>query len=408
MKKIIFQVLFQLVVILHLGAQTCISEEYREEILGEFPERRESIELIERALQAYLKNENNFQRTAIAIPVVVHILWREDKQNIPDKQIYAQIDALNRDYRLENENAHNIPSVFKELAADTEIEFCLAQRTPEGAPTTGITRNKTDVENLGITQTLYSSLEGGKDAWDTEHYLNIWVCEMPREFLGYGTYPGISGHKKDGVVINYRYFGMYEESKPYNLGRTLTHEIGHYFNLEHSFGSVFGVCENTDYVDDTPLQKDAYYHCPEFPQESCGSIDMTMNFMQLVDDRCMSMFTLGQKERMLATLATARQGLLNHSFCGEIYDHNQSDKIIIFPNPTENILNFKITSEKNEPVVVQLVNSIGQICFQSEYLSNEFYYLNLKNILSSGVYFFRVIFPSGKRSNLNEKIIFRE
>jgi hypothetical protein len=393
----------------NLQAQSCDFDNYQQFILNKYPERKKVVEVLEKEIQEILDGESLIQyRTVLRIPVVVHIVWRNEVQNLSNEQIYAQLDALNRDFRKQNNEISNIPSIFKDLASDIEIEFCLVTETSDGQPFQGMTRTKTNIENIGQTNSIFSSINGGQDPWDTKHYLNIWVCEMDKKKLGYASSPGTADLEKDGVIINYRYFGLFGNSSPYYLGRTLTHEVGHFLNLKHPWGTIFGSCENTDFVDDTPLQKEAYYHCPQYPQESCGSIDMTMNFMQLVDDSCMSMFTKGQKERMLATLATTRQELVLYSSCEKITLNEENVSIILFPNPTENILNFNITSKQKETVIVKLINTMGQVCFQNEYKTNEYFYLNLKHLFPTGIYFFHVTSSSGELIGSIRKIIVNE
>ena len=162
---------------------------------------------------------------------------------------------------------------------------------------------------------------GEKDAWNTNDYLNIWVCNLASGLLGFATFPG-GNASLDGVVCDYAYFGnIGTATPPYNLGRTATHEVGHWLNLYHIWGDSY--CGN-DYVSDTPEHEESNYGCPSFPHSSnCSSTgssgEMFMNYMDYTNDACMYMFTNGQKNRMRATLNTTRSSLLNSQACQPIY-----------------------------------------------------------------------------------------
>lgn len=144
------------------------------------------------------------------IPVVVHIIHRGGRENISDQQIKSQIDVLNRDFRKKNLDVSKVPAPFSPLAADAGIEFALASRDPDGAPTTGITRTQTTVARFGPDNKMKFTAQGGHDAWDTARYLNIWVCpelnEGPSTLLGYAQFPG-GLPATDGVVVVHNGFG---------------------------------------------------------------------------------------------------------------------------------------------------------------------------------------------------------
>lgn len=249
------------------------------------------------------------------IPVVVHIVYRTAAQNISDQRVYEQLQVLNEDYRRTNADASNVPTTFAGVVADTEIEFCLATKDPNNNATTGITRTQTSVNNIGNGSAYYSTAAGGIDIWDPNKYLNIWVCELGGGVLGFTYTPGSAPNGADGVVIGYQYFGKTGATAPYNGGRTTTHEVGHWLNLQHVWGPGNGGCNQDDGVTDTPLQDQAYSGCPTHPATSCGSADMFMNFMDYVNDNCMNSFTAGQKTRMRAAIAVARPGLLTSQAC---------------------------------------------------------------------------------------------
>lgn len=254
----------------------------------------------------------------VSIPVVVHVLYNTTSQNISDAQIKSQIDVLNEDFRKLNADRTNVPSAFSGLAADAEINFCLASKTPSGASTTGIVRKSTSKTSFGSDDGVKYSSSGGDDAWNTSQYLNLWVCNLGGGLLGYAQFPG-GPAATDGVVILYSAFGRTGTlSAPYNKGRTATHEVGHWLNLRHIWGDAS--C-GSDLVSDTPTQQTSNYGCPAYPHKTCSNTtsgDMFMNYMDYTDDACMYMFSTGQKTRMKALFASggARVGLLSSQGCG--------------------------------------------------------------------------------------------
>jgi hypothetical protein len=151
--------------------------------------------------------------------------------------------------------------------------------------------------------------QGGADAWPSDRYLNVWVCNLADGLLGYAQFPG-GPPTTDGVVILYTAFGTSgAAAAPFNLGRTATHEIGHWLNLRHIWGDRSD-CGGTDFATDTPNQQLPNTGKPTFPHVSCNNGpngDMFMNYMDYVDDNAMFMFTPAQVLRMNATLAGPRK-----------------------------------------------------------------------------------------------------
>jgi hypothetical protein len=239
------------------------------------------------------------------IPTVVHVVHNTDDQNIPDDQITSQIAVLNLDYRKANGDAGSTPAPFLPLAGDARIEFELATTDPDGASTNGITRTQTDATSFSDDDTVKSSSTGGADPWPSDRYLNVWVCELGNSLLGYAQFPG-GPPATDGVVILHSSFGTSgSAAAPFNLGRTATHEIGHWLNLRHIWGDDGSGCGGSDLVDDTPNQASENTGKPAFPSVSCDNGpngDMFMNYMDYVDDDSMFMFTIGQVSRMQTSL----------------------------------------------------------------------------------------------------------
>jgi hypothetical protein len=278
---------------------------------------------IESFTNEFVTHYTEGERALVTIPVVVHVVWNTTAENISDAQIQSQINVLNADFRKLNSDAGNVPSAFSGLAADANIEFCLATVNPSGNPTNGINRVQTTATSFGTNNTVKSSSTGGTNAWDRNKYLNIWVCDISGGILGYAQFPGGSA-STDGVVIDYQYFGTIgTATAPFNKGRTGTHEVGHWLNLYHIWGDDGTGCTGSDLVSDTPNQADENYGCPSFPQVSCSngpSGDMFMNYMDYTDDACMYMFSNGQSTRMQALFASggARAALLTSNGCGTV------------------------------------------------------------------------------------------
>src|SRR5439155_24262286 len=245
------------------------------------------------------------------IPVVVHVVFNTPAENISTAQIKSQIAALNKDYRATNPDKSKVPAVWTGLVTDVNVQFALAKKNPQGQPTSGITRTQTTRTSFGSNDSVKSAATGGVNAWPTNKYLNFWVCTLGGGLLGYAQFPG-GPSATDGVVILNTAFGTKgTATKPFNLGRTSTHEIGHWLNLHHVWGDRQD-CSGTDYVADTPNAQLPNYGKPKFPHVSCHNGpngDMFMNYMDYVDDDSMFMFTAGQVARMTAALDGPRKAI---------------------------------------------------------------------------------------------------
>jgi len=266
-------------------------------------------EYTERSLQT--GEAQRAMRRLIKIPVVVHVLYRRDVENISKRQINTQIAVLNRDFRARNPDRSDVPDPWKSLVTDAKVEFQLATKGPRGRPSDGITRTKTDRESFGADDSMKKKSEGGVAAWPADRYLNIWVCNLGDGLLGYAQFPG-GPARTDGVVILHSAFGTTGTvQKPFDLGRTTTHEVGHWLNLRHIWGDTMG-CTGGDRVADTPNAAGPNYGKPNFPHITCNNGpngDMFVNYMDYVDDASMFMFSAGQVGRMNATLAGPRKKL---------------------------------------------------------------------------------------------------
>jgi hypothetical protein len=250
--------------------------------------------------------------TPYRIPVVVHVVHRTAAEKISAAQVKSQIDALNLDYRAKNSDKSGVPSVWNGLVTDANIEFYLSNKDPSGSPHQGITWTHTAATSFDDDDKVKSAASGGADPWPTNKFLNIWVCTLAGGLLGYAQFPG-GPSATDGVVILSIAFGTTGTAKaPFNLGRSATHEIGHFLNLRHIWGDTED-CSGSDFVADTPPARHPNYDKPAFPHVSCNngpSGDMFMDYMDYVDDDSMFMFTQGQVARMHATLDGPRSSLV--------------------------------------------------------------------------------------------------
>jgi hypothetical protein len=233
----------------------------------------------------------------ITIPVYVHVIYSNAQQNISSGQITSQINILNEDFSATNNDANQVPGEFSALVADSEIQFNLAGtfRYPDSRSSWGTN---------DAMKTAYPPVT-------PETHLNIWVCNIGGGILGYAQFPG-GPSSTDGIVVSPQYFGNTGfVSAPFDGGRTTTHEVGHYLNLRHIWGD--GRCNRDDFVSDTPTSDAPNYGCPSYPTVNCRSTDMTMNYMDYVDDACMYMFSEGQKTRMRSIFQTGgpRVGMAN-------------------------------------------------------------------------------------------------
>jgi hypothetical protein len=299
--------------------RTCGAMQIYHQLMESEPTFRQQQIALEHATMTRLRSALVARTTPYRIMVVVHVVYGNATENISAAQVRSQIAVLNRDYRAKNRDRSKTPSPWKGLVADAQVEFQLAKKDPSGQTTTGITRTKTDRTSfVADDDSVKSAATGGADPWPTDEYLNIWVCgtlkdARGRSLLGYAQFPG-GPAATDGVVIWNGSFGTRgTATDPFNLGRTATHEIGHFLNLRHIWGDAPN-CAGEDFVNDTPPAEDANYNKPLFPHVSCGNGpngDMFVNYMDYVDDDTMFMFTPGQVSRMHAALDGPRSSLVS-------------------------------------------------------------------------------------------------
>lgn len=371
----------------------CGTTERYLEALAENPALAEKRKAIESFTQQWIAHHPVGQRQVISIPVVIHLLYRAPYQNLSDSQLISQVEVLNEDFRYLNIDKLRIPASFAGLATDCEIEFCLASQDPSGRPTTGIERKETQVANIGATERYYKPDQGGLETWGSG-YLNIWVCEIDPATLGFGSPPGLFPDHKDGVVIGHPYFGRTGRlDATYNRGRTTTHEVGHFLNLQHLWGT-WGGCSDDDGVNDTPNQEEPNYGCPS-AATSCGGANMFMNFMDYTNDSCMHFFTAGQKDRMLAVLHGSRSDLLTSKGCeapSSIHGQPTPATLKLYPNPASRHLTVELNVPVREAVTVSLVDAVGRIQHEQVLLHTQQLVLPVEH-LKPGLYLLHVNTP---------------
>ena len=270
----------------------CASHEVLERQLKENP-----------ALAAKMNEIENFTKNAISsgrivngkiqIPVVVNVLYRTTAENISLAQIQSQIDVLNKDFNAGNSDYNTANNPYSSVRANVGISFVLDQ----------VIRKATTKTSWGTNDAMKKTSGGGIAPTSPTTKLNMWICTIGGGILGYAQFPGGSS-STDGVVFDGKYTGTTGTATyPFNLGRTATHEVGHWMNLRHIWGDA--TC-GSDLVSDTPVHNTANYGVPAVGHRSTCSgapLEMYMNYMDYTDDRGMYMFSVGQKARMDAVFA---------------------------------------------------------------------------------------------------------
>lgn len=354
------------------------------------------------------------------IPVVVHIVHNTSAQNLPDSVIEDQIRILNEDYGRMNPDTINMRSDFDIVAGNPRIRFKLAQIDENGLPTSGITRTLTGNTTFGSLaaglgdfsdlENVKSTANGGHDPWDPTRYLNIWVCNMSIFFLGqeitallgYATPPdglphwppGSTAGLVDGVVLQYQTVGSNNPNTldmgngPVQmLGRTASHEVGHYLGLRHIWGD--GDCTAQDGVDDTPnADAQSNFDCNAAKNTCVDNIfgvdlpDMIENYMDYSAEDCQNSFTQGQVDIMHGVLENERYDLV---YGNEASIHALDvAEFTLFPNPTNDIVTFK---HNGQLTGLSLYSMYGEIINSS--INTESGTSISINALPAGIYYVR-------------------
>jgi len=342
---------FQLVAQSTSGVVRCYTDEMDALLRAAHPEMGSQSDF-EQWIQQEIQNQQISGKViggVYQIPVVFHVIHNGEAvgttSNVSYAAIQSQVDVLNEDFRkIFGTPGYNTNPV----GADTEIEFCLAKRRPDGSAfpggEDGVNRiNRTligatappftqaYVENTIKAYTYNNNTPTATRGWDPGKYMNIWLCELGNGLLGYAQFPqspiggmgcGTPVMGTDGVVFLYSSIGKSSVTSfpgPYNEGRTATHEIGHWLGLRHIWGD--GNCTATDYCNDTPPANAPNNGCPT-GINSCTAApdqgpDMIENYMDYTFDACMNIFTQDQRQRMRAVLegSPLRVSLINSDAC---------------------------------------------------------------------------------------------
>ena len=396
------------------------------------------------------QQERNFEDLYV-IPIVFHVVYNNNEENIHDSVLFNQLEILNDCFRRFNESATDTRTEFLDLVGDSKIQFELAIIDPYGSPTTGITRTFSSIESFGgilpygqaqtteiqnwVTDSLFYNLFrlsetnlGGEDAWDTENYLNIWIGDLrifePQfnnleelVYLALATPPidhvnwpiNILDQLEDfeqGILIHYVTVGGNNPNlfpAPYNTsngvvntGKMLVHEVGHYLGLRHIWGD--GGCTEEDYIDDTPNSNSSSNYTCNHNTNSCPDNingldlpDMVENYMDYSSGNCQNSFTIGQSDLMRATLEVYRPdlaGIISTVNSGTRYTF---DKIEIYPNPTKGKLTVNL-GDSYDFVKISIRNSLGQV-FLTKNIQN-YSITELDFNAAKGMYFLTVNFDN--------------
>jgi hypothetical protein len=288
----------------HKTKHFCQQGHKTDELLELHPELKQAIEDKNQELESFTKSfssKRSSRASTYVIPVVFHIIHLNGNENISDAQVIDAVRIMNEDFNMENDDLDEVVPSFQSIIGDADVEFRLAQLDPNGNPTNGIDRIMSNETNVGD--------DGSKlNPWPRNMYLNIWVTNQINGAVGAAAYAYLPGTahfipNRDGIIANHRYVGSIGTSNQSNK-HTLSHEVGHVFNLQHPWGpsndaGLPSNCSVDDGVNDTPNTIGTIGSC-NTSQVSCGSLDNVQNLMDYAT--CDRMFTQGQVSRMHSTL----------------------------------------------------------------------------------------------------------
>ena len=355
MKKLIAITFSLFTVISTASAQHwCGSMEHREELNSERPEVAKEIE---KRFNTFNKLQEENQANGVknsdhyVIPVVFHVIHKGGNENISFEQIEDQMRSLNEDFAYMNADTINTPDAFKAYAGDAHIEFRLAQLDPEGNCTQGVTRTYSLLTSNG-NNNVKELIQ-----WDPTKYFNVWVVKNIDKESSYGTILGYAQFpdqlweyaSTDGVILRDDYCGSIGTASA-QVGRTLTHEAGHWLNLRHIWGD--DVCGN-DQVNDTPVAAEPNFgicssNYPYHVGAANGGCtadttssqtisqefgEMFMNYMDYSDDDCMNMFSLLQGVRMRSAIDEYRAELVSESNLEATGTNDAFEVVVCSPTP---------------------------------------------------------------------------
>jgi len=430
--------------------EKCATTDVLHDLENRFPGAENAFKqsFIQAQRHAETMQERGGGSTIYDIPVVFHVLYNPSTpaQNIPDATISRQIEIMNRDFSAANTDLSNLRSVFGINAVDAQIRFHLAYVDPQGNATTGIERRSTttsfafDIFGGTIPNKMKFYSQGGLNAWPTDKYMNIWVCDMASPFFGVAVlgfaFPPIdqtnwpagstAAQGEDGLCIQYQFIGdnnaaLNALGAPFstdaNKGRTVVHESGHYFGLRHTWGDkgdpLTGAAScngDDDGINDTPFcgSNSQSTGCVN-TKNTCGAgtagdlPDMWENYMDYSKETCQILFTPEQVGHMRATLdiPTQRGSLATwEALLGVQNISDFSNAVHIAPNPTQHFIQINWSNNYNF-THLEIINAKGQIVMSTNIMQANTQQIDA-SMFSNGVYNLKMY---GEKGIANKKFI---
>lgn len=389
-------------------------------------------------------NSANKTTAVVTVPVVFHVVLTQDEINqiggeagIYDR-ITTQMNVINNDFNALNSDLSKVPTAFTSVIGNAQIKFGMAHRKPDGTGTTGV---EFRVKTAGFggfppgSSATKLTNGGGLDPWDNSKYLNIWIANISNGgssslVLGYAYSPSyaqaLARPNEAGVVVHYGALGKRTSPFQYfvvgtsDQGRTLTHELGHYFNLFHIWGNTpvgSGNCTDDDGIGDTPRQEDATQtNCPTTVVPNCSNAphpggEMYMNYMDYSGDFCTKMFTKEQVQRMQAEInpggdsynLTLQGNIL--TWPTDVSSIEINNEFNVFPNPSNGNFTLNFAKKSDELKSISVVNMYGQLIKNIEVSDQavQSYNININGV-ASGMYYVQCHFEG---NTLQKKLVIR-
>ncbi|MBS1781665.1 MAG: zinc-dependent metalloprotease [Bacteroidetes bacterium] len=430
MKKLMMMTLLGLCGVMNTQAQDkCGAQMIKDAIIAQNPSNalllKQQEELIKQRADAFQREMEGVKMkttSTVTVPVVFHIILTATQQTALggisgiEERVYNQIQVLNDDYAKLNADTTFIPAPFKPVAGGSQIHFGLAHRKPDGSSTPGyeIRTTTTASYSFPASGAKYTN-QGGLDAWDPSLYLNVWVINLGSSILGFTvprsllfSFPS----QELGVVITHGAFGKRTAATtPYFIngidkGRTLTHEVGHYFELEHIWGDDNGLCPNNggqdDGIADTPPQANSSSGVPVFPKyDACSPTYpgiMFMNYMDYSNDTALYMFTNDQVARMHSNILPVNAQDYTLGIHPELLDWptgvaniKADNNFLLYPNPSTGKVTISLAAGTGLQQI-EIVNLLGKTVFSTQAQNNQTNYNIDLSSLSRGMYVVRCVF----------------
>ncbi|MEM1218006.1 MAG: zinc-dependent metalloprotease, partial [Bacteroidota bacterium] len=360
------------------------------------------------------------------VNTVIHVIYFGETDSIPSEEIKSVLADLNGLFRAEDIDTSLINPVHRDKLMDTQIQFCLAETDPEGAPTTGITYTQTDVDGFPIqfslggisAETVKKEIFGGVDPWDVDRYFNIWIANVgdngenfsygiPRsEYFPLNGY--VSASNIPGAIVDVDNFNA---PPPIGTLKSLfAHECGHALGLLHTF-HIEGIdtlefCDGTDFMDDTPTSGITTSCTTTFDQNTCldGPNDEPDNVTNFMNYACQLMFTPDQIATMHNNLAQAPSGLFSEAPCTIIASAEKTTPkpdidFNIAPNPNDGHFTINFSDGLNQESTLRIYNATGQVLFEEPIrLQNETAFPINTGILEPGIYYLSIQTERGTAS----------